>query len=166
MVTNVSKGLKIVGAIITACFLSLILFATLSRFILNRPIDYSDELVALMFVVCAFIGILSSVIDNDHIVVNIFTQKLPDRYKTLCKRISFLISALFFGFLTFQTFKFASFSYQIGALTENAAIPISYWMYIMPVTSAVATLFCVYRIFVVPSKGSDGAEELLGSDVL
>tara|TARA_R110000796_G_scaffold210102_1_gene326374 strand:+ start:6151 stop:6651 length:501 start_codon:yes stop_codon:yes gene_type:complete len=150
MVRAFSRLLKIFGAFLTAGFLSLILYATLSRYLFNRPINYSDELAALLFVTCAFIGILCSAMDNDHIEINIVTLKMKLGWRSIFKRLSAVICTLFFSFFAYQSYIFAELSHQIGALTEGAALPISYWMYVMPVASAMGAITYAYRIFFVP----------------
>ncbi|MEQ9245852.1 TRAP transporter small permease [Roseovarius confluentis] len=160
MLNSTSRFLKCVGGCIIAGFLLLILYATLSRYLLNRPIDYSDELAALLFVTSAFIGILSSALDNDHIEINILTQRLGATWRTLCKRVSAVVCVVFFGLFSYQSFVFADFSYQIGALTEAAALPVSYWMYVMPLASAIACLAYAYRVFFAPRSAAKQDERL------
>ncbi len=151
MVRACSRLFKICGALLTAGFLSLIFYAVLSRYLFSRPINYSDELAALLFVTCAFIGILCSALDNDHIEINIATSKMKMGWRSIFKRLSAVICTIFFGFFAYQSYIFAEFSRQIGALTEGAALPISYWMYVMPVASAMGAIAYAYRIFFVPS---------------
>lgn len=154
VVKSISKLLKIIGGLITAGFILIILYATLSRYIFNRPVNYSDELAALLFVTCAFIGILSSALDNDHIEINIITQKMQLRWRELSQRFAAIVCAVFFSVFAYQSFVFAEFSRQIGALTEGAALPISYWMYVMPLASAIAAISYAYRIFFAPSSSA------------
>lgn len=154
MLNSASRFLKCLGGCIIAGFLLVILYATLSRYLFNRPVDYSDELAALLFVVSAFIGILSSALNSDHIEINILTQRLGATWRTLCKRLSAIVCVVFFGLFSYQSFVFADFSYQIGALTEAAALPVSYWMYVMPLASAIAGLAYAYQVFFVPRSGA------------
>jgi|TARA_R110002072_G_scaffold184932_3_gene341549 TRAP-type C4-dicarboxylate transport system permease small subunit len=151
MVKSFSRFLKVLGGLITAGFLSLILYATLSRYVFNRPVDFSDELAALLFVTCAFIGILSSAVDNDHIEINIVTERMRSGWRRLTKRLAALVCAGFFSIFAYHSYEFAQFSRQIGALTEGAALPVSYWMYVMPLASALAAVTYAYRMFVAPS---------------
>ena len=134
MVRAFSRFLKVFGALLTGGFLSIILYATLSRYLFNRPISYSDELAALLFVTCAFIGILCSALDNDHIEINIVTLKMKWGWRSIFKRLSAVICTIYFSFFAYQSYVFADFSRQIGALTEGAALPISYWMYAVSYT--------------------------------
>lgn len=165
MVKNFSRLLKVLGALITAGFLLIILYATLSRYLFNRPVDFSDELAALMFVACAFIGILSSALDNDHIEINLLARKISREWRDVFKRLSAAICGIFFFILCYQTFIFSEFSREIGALTENSAIPISYWMYVMPLASAGAAIIYAYRIFIVPKSKSNIEEIYDWSDI-
>ncbi|MEB8389251.1 TRAP transporter small permease [Rhodobacteraceae bacterium KMM 6894] len=160
MVKRFSRYLKVLGGMITAGFLSIILYATLSRYIFNRPVDFSDELAALLFVTCAFIGILSSALDNDHIEINIVTEKMGGGWRRLSKRFAAVICTGFFGMFAYQSYIFADFSRQIGALTEGAALPISYWMYVMPLASALAAISYAYRIFFVPFSDTQDDDQI------
>lgn len=150
MVRAISRCLKVLGGFITAGFLLIILYATLSRYLFNRPVDYSDELAALLFVTCAFLGILSSALDNDHIEINVVTQKLNLGCRKLSKRFAAVVCTIFFSVFAYQSYIFADFSHQIGASTEGAALPISYWMYVMPLASAAAAISYAFRIFFFP----------------
>lgn len=145
-----SRVLKYLGALLTASFLLIILYATLSRYLFNRPIGYSDDLAALLFVACAFIGILCSAMNNDHIEIDIVTTKMKLGWRNILKRLSAIICTFYFSLFAYQTYIFADFSRQIGALTEGAALPVSYWMYVMPVASAIGAITYAYRIFFVP----------------
>lgn len=161
MAKAISRLLKLLGALVTAGFLSIILYATLSRYFFNRPIDYSDEIAALLFVTCAFIGILSSAVDNDHIEINVVTQKLRARWRKISKRFAAAVCTAFFGIFAYQSYIFAEFSHSIGARTEGAALPVSYWMYVMPLCSAAAAITYAYRVFFVPPSDStaDGHDD-------
>lgn len=158
MLEYFSRSLKILGGLITAGFLSIILYATLSRYIFNRSVNFSDELAALLFVTCAFIGILSSALDNNHIEINIITDRMGVRWRRLSKRFAALVCAGFFSIFAYHSYEFASFSSQIGALTEGTALPISHWMYVMPLASALAAIAYAYRIFAVHSSDTQNED--------
>ncbi|WP_143265669.1 TRAP transporter small permease, partial [Azospirillum brasilense] len=75
MDNSISNLLKNIGAGIIACFIALVIVATLNRYVLGVPLDFSDEFVGLLFATSSFISIVTSDLDREHITVQIVTSR-------------------------------------------------------------------------------------------
>lgn len=146
MGNSISNFLKNIGAGIIACFIALVIVATLNRYILGVPLDFSDEFVGLLFATSSFISIVTSDLDREHITVQILTSRLPPGLQRICRLASDVATILFFVIILVEGYKFAAFSWQISARSENAALPVAPWMFGIPVMALAMILLRAMRL--------------------
>jgi TRAP-type C4-dicarboxylate transport system permease small subunit len=84
-----------------------------SRNIFSQPIAGIFEVSELFMVVLVYLGLGWTQIDNAHIKVNLFVDKMPPRINALCQFIAYLAVVIFVLILAYSTTKEAYRSFSI-----------------------------------------------------
>ncbi len=149
-----------IGVVSGAIMASLILISSLLRYVINKPISFSDELSGLLFVTLAFLSFPYVLLKSEHIRLSVFTEKLSDRNKIVCRLFSVVVFFSFSVIFIFQSWEFMSFSKLIQARTDVSGIILWPWMLLMPISIFLCVLVELRNIFRIVS-GSIKKEEVL-----
>jgi TRAP-type C4-dicarboxylate transport system permease small subunit len=128
LVGFVDKLVKIelaLSAVLAFCLGLLVFTSATLRYVVGAPLSFSDELVALMFVLTTFFTLPYAARVGMNIKLDIFTKKLPvptrRRLAKITNFIGFMIVALF----AVYAFEDLWFSIEMKEVTEVAEIPVS-----------------------------------------
>ena len=99
------RVLKTIGALcLTTIFLS-ISVGIFTRYILNSPVTWSEELCCFMMAHICFISSATTTVQKRHIVADFFIAKAPQTFRTFMKFVTYVLELLFFAVLAISVLK-------------------------------------------------------------
>lgn len=143
--------LLVAGTLITISTVSL-LIQVISRYFLNSPTVWSEELAIFCFVWSTMLAVPVAFLRREHIVISFAVDALPLTLQRIVNPLTDLVSAVTFGVIGFFAVQLlASAERQsMSGLTMlfNTTIPLSYLYLAVPVGSALCVVLILYRIVV------------------
>ena len=119
------KNLEEIIASIALCIVVLAAFyGVISRYILNNPVNWSNELATISFTWTVFLGAAAAWKSNKHIHLDLFYDFLPNILKKISDWLKFFILSIFFVFALYLAIKFTITAYNKP--TSILRIPFSY----------------------------------------
>jgi len=91
------KGADLVGVAIFAAMFCAFLLQVFMRYVVNRPLGWSDELSVILYVWGIFWGAAFMTTEREHVALDLVYTALPDRGKRLFAALGALIVAALFG---------------------------------------------------------------------
>ena len=89
---RLSIWLALGGAVVLALMLYITFFDVVGRFVFNRPLTGSVEVIALLMGMLIYLGVGLVTYEGSHIRVDVLTQILPPRLRAVLDFISHLLS--------------------------------------------------------------------------
>jgi TRAP-type C4-dicarboxylate transport system permease small subunit len=132
-------GLIVVFGLIIAIILAAVFF----RYVLNRSLFWSDELVRYLFVWFTFWGSALVLRDRRHIRVEFFVDLLPARWQRLLKLASLTLVIAFNAALVVLGLQWAIATR--GTYTPALGMPLSVIFYCALPTGALLTMWFGFR---------------------
>lgn len=93
---------KVILVFLLTCMFILGMMQVISRFIIKRPISWSEVMLTYMFVWSSFIGASVAVDEKSHFVVDIFVKRIPDGFQ---HTIEIFVNFLILVFAAFVVYK-------------------------------------------------------------
>ena len=119
------KNLEEIIAAIAICIVVLAAFyGVISRYILNNPVNWSNELATISFTWAVFLGAAAAWKSNKHIHLDLVYNFLPNVLKKISDWLKILILTIFFVFALYLAIKFTITAYNKP--TSILRIPFSY----------------------------------------
>jgi TRAP-type C4-dicarboxylate transport system permease small subunit len=158
----------VMGVLILFVFVCLSAFM---RYFLGSPFHFTEEVVALIFLVMVFLTLPYATNHRRHIQVTVLTQLLTDRWQTIAvifNSVGILVFAIWYTILSFE---FTAFAERIGAISDQASIPLWPWMALIPISVGLTALIVFLQLIrvltgtqSVQSKeiGLEAGEEIRG----
>jgi TRAP-type C4-dicarboxylate transport system permease small subunit len=122
---------EILGCILLAATGLVATIQVASRYILERPFSWTEELATCLFVYLAFIGAALALKKKEHFALETLIERLPDKLKRgvhlLCSILILLCSAIVFWFgcrLTAQGWNVTTPALEIPSSIPYAAVPL------------------------------------------
>jgi len=122
-------GIAANGLAAICCFSlgGIVAHSVFMRYVLNQPQTWADELSGYVMVLMVMLGVAEAFRRNDHIGIDLVTQKLRPRAKyftDLWSTISVIIIALV---LLVSSIEMVEFSYSVGLISEGY-VEIEMWI--------------------------------------
>ena len=127
----------------------------LSRYVLEHPFSWTEELGRFAFIWWSFLGAAYVVRLNGHLGMDILVKVLPYRLRIAIQRLVFVLTL---GFAALVTYKGIAITY-VQAGQEADLIPISMaWIYaVVPFTGIVMVVYLLYLLFCWTEPQADKA---------
>ena len=129
---QLNQAMKFLSGFLIAAMTILVFLQVIFRYLLDAPIDWSEEMASFAFVWMALLGASVGLKDDEHPRLDIFYQVFPDWAKNFCNltislAILFMLVVLFiFGIkltLAMQMQRTAALGYSISYV--YAVLPLS-----------------------------------------
>ncbi|MCG7599286.1 TRAP transporter small permease [Halomonas sp. McH1-25] len=121
----------------------LVLVSTLMRYLVGRPIGFSDELSGLLFLSLSFLSLPHVLNTSQHIRIDLLVRALPSRMAAVADIFANAILVAFASIFAYQAWDFMTFSLQIGARSEISGVLLWPWMALMPLSMLLCILIVV-----------------------
>lgn len=135
-----SRAMDGVGRVILALMVLLITSDVVLRYVFNRPIKGSYELIELMLVMIVFLGLAYTQMKREHIAVTLITEKLSPRAAAILESAAYLLCLAIFIVITWQSVVRAEVLRADGTASDLLSIPIYPFMWIVVFGSATLCL--------------------------
>ncbi len=158
-------ALGLVSAISTFIMMVLVVGNVIGRYLLNAPITGAFEFTESLLVVIVMLGLALTQYHGGHIRVTMLTRRMPPAWERRAKICSLLISAVFFAWCAYATWKYAYQSYSFqeqewGSITFPL-YPFKFVVFLGVVLLAVQfALDAISEIAAPPSADEPSAVEL------
>ncbi len=103
------------------------------RYALNSPIAGDYEITQYLMVGLVLFGMAFTEVEDGHIVVKLFVDRLSSRLRIAIGRFDLLLVALFLGLLIWQTFLDGIIYFHRGITTDILSIPLFICKFFLPV---------------------------------
>lgn len=121
------------------------------RLFFNRPLDGTLEIVAGYYMVAVIFFPLAYVVQNDgHIEVDLFTRRMPQRYRLALHVFASILGLIFVAFFIWRALDGALHAYGISEVRETAEGVIAIWpsRFYLPIGLAAMWLYILYQLAV------------------
>lgn len=161
---------QVIAAILVIAMMIHVSVDVFARYLSARGFPATVEIVSHYYMVgIAFLPLAFAERMNAHISVEIVTQMMPDTAQKIALFISWLLSIVVYGVLTYRTFLDAESKREIGAFLFTQGVRLDIWpsYYFLPIGFGLMTLALIYRcvVFFHPAQDTfsiNGREDLHG----
>jgi len=115
-----------------------------TRFVLKMPFFWTDELARYMFICMLFFGAGIAFFEDSHIKLEIFTSKLPLKFKKIHEIILKIIIIIYLIIVTWKGFELIHYIHR--QTTPALQISRAYPYLAIPIGSVVMILGLIYRL--------------------
>jgi TRAP-type transport system small permease protein len=149
-------GALLRGAVGVANVLSLVALVAMTvttvievgvRYLFNRPLPGALELSELFMVFLVFGAFAVTELRNGHVDIDVLVAKLPPRGRALSETFAALLSAAFWGAITWRTALHAENVWGAGETTPNLGLPIGPFVWVAVIGTLLFTLALLARTF-------------------
>lgn len=113
------------------------------RYIVLKPISWSEEAARYMMVWAIYVGAALAVKRGKHMAVNFFVSKAPPKQRKIIMALSNLIFITFCLFMLKQGFMVIGHLLRLGQVSAAIGLPM-YFVYLAPIISF--SLMCLHLI--------------------
>ncbi|RTQ92433.1 TRAP transporter small permease [Lysinibacillus telephonicus] len=142
---------KILSSICVVLFGALVLLVTwqvFTRFVLNNPSAFSEELAKYCFVWLVLFGAAFVFGENGHMRIEFIQDALPVKIKMVVQ-IFIEISIIFFSALVLLSGGLTITKLAWEQLSAALQIPVGYLYAVMPVSGIFIIFYCIYNIYTI-----------------
>lgn len=126
-------------------FMSFLVFIQIIyRYVLLKPIPWSEELARYLFEWCTFLGSSIAVKEKAHVGVEMFVNLLPKTLRKVAAIVSYLGSIIFVGLMTY--FGFILVSRTTGQVSAAMRMPMALAYLSIPLGSGFMLLNFLYLL--------------------
>ena len=152
----VSRGLAQLAALTLWTLTGFVVLSAAMRYFLRRPFNFTEELVALLFLATVFLALPLATVRREHISVPLLVNVLPSGPRRVAGVLAALVMGAFGAWFSFESWRFAAFSFEIGARSEQLQTPVGVWQSVMPLGIGLLTVIAVVRLVGVLVHGALG----------
>ncbi|MBA4501566.1 TRAP transporter small permease [Marinobacterium marinum] len=145
------------AALVMFLMMALTLVDVLGRYLFSTPVTGAFEVTELMLAAVIFLGLPLITAEGGHIAVDILDAALSDRVRLIQYWLVGLINVLAFGIFSWVLWRLAFKVLRYEDTTAVLQIPYAWLAFLMAVTTSVATLALMAKLFSNrPGKTSTG----------
>lgn len=133
--------------IVIICMFGIVILtfiAVIARYVFRMPIAGADEIATYMFLWASLFGASAAFKYNKHGGVPLLADMLPANLRRISDLLVLALTAVFFAFLTYYSWRFLGQSMRVGQTSPATGIPV--WMVNAGIFGALA--MCSVRCFV------------------
>ena len=131
------KALLWVAVVAGMLMTGFVVLASLMRYLVGSPFRFTEELVGLLFVAMACLGLPWATLHDRHLRITLIPERLPPPLRKLSELMSTLAILAFSVYFGILAWDFAYTSLRINARSEMGGIPLFPWMALLPLMAAL-----------------------------
>lgn len=133
------KVSKKLGAFVLLVLVVVITISVVSRYFLNSPLTWTEELCTFLFIWFSFLGATLATYEKRHVSVDFVVNRLPKTANRIVKLFSNLLILIFFVLLIVGSFiLFPTMPHK------SVALRIPRYCYYFPIMLSSVMMFCMY----------------------
>ena len=137
----------------------LVVIASFMRYLVNRPFDFTEELVALLYMAMVFLAIPLVTVRRVHVNVSV----MPERWMTAtagwCRIGAGIVMIAFCAWFAIEAYGFMEQSRRFNSKSEQVEILLWPWMAVMPATMIFVGLITLVNLLLGRAAAGDSAGE-------
>ena len=110
------------------------------RYVFNRPLAYTLELVEIALSLVVFFGVVVCTARQGHIEMNILVVRLPKRAQLAIDCFVYFLCTGLFVVIAWRVFAYAMHTQQIGTVTTILKVPLYPSLLVIALCSVLVTL--------------------------
>ncbi len=133
---------RIAGALSTALILAafaLVVYSVIQRYLLNTPLKWGDEMIGYLLVGLIMLGAAEALRRNDHIAIDLVSERLAGKPKRLLDYFSNLSVIAFSIVLGVSTWESILFAYDFGSYSPGY-LEVATWIPQLPMLAGAFLL--------------------------
>ena len=149
METIKNKLDKILSSICVFLFATLVILVSwqvFTRFVLNNPSSFSEELAKYCFVWLVLFGAALVFGENGHMRIEFIQDNMPIKLRIVAQ-LFIEISIILFSALVLISGGLTSTKIAWTQMSASLNVPIGYLYAVMPVSGACIIFYCIYNIY-------------------
>lgn len=123
--TGTGRVLGCLGGVLLIAMMGLTVCDVIGRYLFNSPIKGAGELTEILLCAVIFLGLGAVSLAEDHVVVDLLTDKLPDAIQPLRQVITGLLSGVILFIIAWRIWVYATQIGGYGGSTTNLGLPIA-----------------------------------------
>ena len=144
---RLARAVALAGGLLLVGVMGMTVISVLGRFLFNAPVPGDYEITELAIGIAAFAFFPYCHITNANIVVELFTGRMPARYKAALDAVHNITFAIVAGLITWRLFIGGMRKLDDGETTMFLGIPI-HWAYFSALLGAgLLTVVCILLLF-------------------
>ena len=144
---RLARAVALAGGLLLVGVMGMTVVSVIGRYLFNAPVPGDYEITELAIGIAAFAFFPYCHITNANIVVELFTGRMPPRWKAALDAVHNIAFAIVAGLITWRLFIGGMHKFDDGETTVFLGIPIQ-WAYFSAVLGAgLLTVVCVLLLF-------------------
>ena len=144
---RLTRSVALAGGLLLVGVMGMTVVSVLGRYLFNAPVPGDYEITELAIGIAAFAFFPYCHITNANIVVELFTGRMPARWKAALDAVHNITFAIVAGLIAWRLFIGGMHKFADGETTMFLGIPI-HWAYFSAVLGAsLLTVVCVLLLF-------------------
>src|SRR5262252_2486184 len=127
------------GAVLAVDVL-LVFLSVIYRYALRDPVDWAEEIARALMIVLVFFGAASVLARSQHVGVDVFRRRLPERWQPLLIQLAHWIIAAVAASLAVSAFLLV-----VDSWTQRTSLGLPQWIYVLPVLVG-STLMALFGV--------------------
>ena len=161
LIFRVAQGLTYLATIALLLMATLVITSSIMRYFVGRPFDFTEELVALLYMSMVYLAFPLVTARRSQITVSVLPERMTVLFSGLLRVCAGLVMIAFCTWFTIEALDFAQYSHRLRSRTEQVDLLLWPWMALIPVTMAFTTLVELFYIFHKSDSSSLGREQAL-----
>ena len=144
---RLTRSIALAGGLLLIGVMGMTVVSVLGRYLFNAPVPGDYEITELAIGIAVFAFFPYCHITNANIVVELFTGKMPRRFRAALDAVHNVTFALVAGLITWRLYIGAMHKLDDGETTVFLGIPV-HWAYFSSLLGAgLLTMVCVLLLF-------------------
>lgn len=135
----------------------LVIVAACMRYLVGKPFDFTEEVVALLYMGVVFSVLPMTTWRGHHITVSLLPQRLANALQSPLRVAAGLVMIAFCTWFAIEAYQFTAVSRDMGSRSEQVGILLWPWMALIPISVAISTLLSARLLFGPPNAESDSS---------
>jgi TRAP-type C4-dicarboxylate transport system permease small subunit len=150
---TVSKLCETVCGLCLLAIAGATLYEIVSRYVFDSPTLWAQDISVYLMIWCAFLGLLPTDRAGQHIRIDVWYKRLPERSQAVLMRVSYACIAIFAAVATWKGAEIAAQSLRLGRRSLSLfSVPMWIPQAALVVGMGLFTIECVWRMFRPPAR--------------
>ena len=149
----ISRFASRIGFCTLFLMMAIIVIDVILRFLFNKPVQGSYEIVQLMMVCTVSLGISYTGLDKGHVAVGFLISKFSERKQAIINSFNYLVSVILFFFISWKSFVQVSVMKESETTTAMLEWPIYPFVIVLGCCTALLGLVFLTHFIESVSKG-------------
>jgi C4-dicarboxylate transporter DctQ subunit len=140
LIDRVTTISAVIGGVLIAVMTAIVTFAVITRYILDQPIGWSEEVSIYLMIWAIFLGAAYTLKQDAHIGVDLLMSRLPPHLKPILHCFHYLAGLLFISTLLFKGIEMINLSVMLGSRSIATDFPLYFVQLSVPIGAALLLL--------------------------